>query len=79
MMNIEKYNKAFMDVFAVEETALDDLFSKETIAEWDSVHQLNVVVNIEEAFDVMLESEDIIALTTYQTGKKILSKYGITF
>ena len=78
MTNIDKYNKAFIDVFAVDATALDDNFSKETVGEWDSVHQLSIVANLEEAFDVMLEPEDIMSFTSYQAGKAILEKYDIT-
>ena len=79
MLNIEKYNKAFVDVFAVDITALNDNFSKETVGEWDSVHQLNIVANLEESYDVMLEPEDIMSFTSYQVGKAILEKYDITF
>jgi acyl carrier protein len=77
MTNIEKYNKAFVDVFAINATLLDDNFSKETVGEWDSVHQLNIVANIEEAFDIMLEPEDIMDFISYQAGKMILEKYDI--
>jgi len=77
MNNIEKYNNAFVEVFAVNETLLNDRFSKETVAEWDSVHQLNIIANLEESFDVMLEPEDIMSFTSYQAGKAILEKYDI--
>lgn len=77
MTNIEKYNKAFVDVFAIDEVMLDDNFSQETVEEWDSVHQLNIVANLEESFDIMLETEDITSFTSYQAGKLILTKFSI--
>ena len=77
MTNLEKYNNAFTKVFAVETTVLNDNFSKESVNEWDSVHQLNIVANIEEDFDIMLEPEDIMEFTSYEVGKNILSKYNI--
>jgi len=77
MTNIEKYNKAFVDVFAIDVIVLDENFSKETVGEWDSVHQLNIVANIEESFEIMLEPEDIMTFTSYQVGKEILIKYEI--
>jgi acyl carrier protein len=76
-MNLEKYNKTFTDVFAVEIVVLNDQFSKENVADWDSVHQLNIVANIEETFDIMFEPEDIISFTSYKAGKEILAKYEI--
>ncbi|MDR1055985.1 MAG: acyl carrier protein [Prevotellaceae bacterium] len=79
MNNIDKYNKAFIDVFAVEESVLNDNFSKETISEWDSVHQLNVITILEELFDIMLEPEDIMEFNSYKKGKEIIKKYYIEF
>jgi hypothetical protein len=73
----QKYNNAFMEVFGVNEDVLNDSFSKDNVKEWDSVHQLNIVALLEEAFDVMFEPEDIMGLSSYQTGKEILRKYGV--
>ena len=38
MTNLEKYNQAFIEVFAVESSALNENFNKDTVEEWDSVH-----------------------------------------
>ncbi len=77
MTNLEKYNQIFTDVFGVETSALNDDFSKDTVDLWDSVHQLNIVSLVEEAFDVMLDPEDIMGLTSYAVGKEILKNQGI--
>ena len=77
MTNIEKYNDAFVQVFGVDPTKLNDDYSKETVGEWDSVHQLGIVSHLEESFDLMLEPEDIMAIESYKIGKEILKKYEI--
>lgn len=77
MTNLEKYNQAFIEVFAVEPSALNENFSKDTVDEWDSVHQLNIVALLEESFDIMFEPEDIMDLTSYEKGKEILRKYEV--
>lgn len=77
MTNIEKYNDAFVQVFGVDPTKLNDDYSKETVGEWDSVHQLGIVSHLEESFDLMLEPEDIMAMESYKIGKEILKKYEI--
>lgn len=76
---IEKYNKAFIEVFAVNDTVLNDDFSKDSVHEWDSVHQLNIIALLEETFDIMFEPEDIMGFTSYKVGKKILEKYSVKF
>jgi acyl carrier protein len=77
MTNLEKFNNTFMEVFAVDDSVLNDSFSKETIDTWDSVHQLNIIALLEESFEVMFEPEDIMEFTSYTAGKAILNKYDI--
>jgi len=77
MTNIDKYNNAFVQVFGVDSSKLNDDFSRDTVDEWDSVHQLGIVTNLEESFDIMFEPEDIMAMTSYKAGKEILKKYKI--
>ncbi len=78
MENIEKFNKAFVEVFGAKADELNDQYSKETVASWDSVHQLGLVAQFEEAFDIMFDPEDIMELTSYAKGKEILAKYEVT-
>ena len=77
MTNIEKYNDIFVQVFGADAAQLGDNYSKETVAAWDSVHQLNIISLLEETFDLMLDPEDIMACTSYNAGKEILAKYDI--
>lgn len=77
MTNLEKYNAIFTEVFGATVAQLGDNFSKETVNEWDSVHQLNIISLLEETFDLMLDPEDIMACTSYNAGKEILAKNDI--
>lgn len=77
MTNREKFNNAFVEVFGVEESALNDTFAKENVDSWDSVHQLNIIAILEEAFDIMFDPEDIMELTSYDKGIALMAKYEI--
>lgn len=77
MSNIEKYNNAFVEVFGVEENALGSNFNKDSVEGWDSVHQLNIIALLEESFDIMLDPEDIMELTSYDKGKELMAKYEV--
>lgn len=77
MENIEKYNKAFVDVFGTKAEELNDNYGKDTVDEWDSVHQLSLIAEFEEAFDVMFDPEDIMEMTSYAKGKELLDKYDV--
>lgn len=77
MTNLEKYNDIFVQVFGADVAQLGDNYSKETVSEWDSVHQLNIISLMEETFDLMLDPEDIMACTSYNAGKEILTRNGV--
>lgn len=77
MTNIEKYNQAFIEVFGVEESAFGSNFNKDSVDGWDSVHQLNIIALLEESFDIMLDPEDIMELTSYEKGKELMAKYEV--
>jgi len=78
MENLAKYNNAFVQVFGAKESELNDHYGKETVDEWDSVHQLSLIAQFEEAFDIMFDPEDIMEMTSYGKGKELLAKYDVT-
>ena len=77
MGNLEKYNNAFVQVFGAKTEELNDNYGMENVDEWDSVHQLSLIAEFEEAFDIMFDPEDIMDMTSYIRGKEILKKYQI--
>ena len=77
MENLEKYNNAFAQVFGAKAEELNDNYGKDTVGEWDSVHQLSLIAEFEEAFDIMFDPEDIMEMTSYAKGKEILKKYEV--
>ena len=78
MENLEKYNNAFVQTFGAKTEELNDNYGKETVEEWDSVHQLSLIAELEEAFDIMFDPEDIMEMTSYDKGKELLKKYEVT-
>ena len=78
MENLEKYNNAFAQVFGAKSEELNDDYGKETVEEWDSVHQLSLIAELEEAFDIMFDPEDIMEMTSYAKGKELLAKYDVS-
>ncbi len=78
MSNLEKYNNAFIESFEVAEDQLEDL-KYQDIPAWDSVGHMGLIAALEDAFDIMMDTDDIIDLSSYQKGKEILAKpdYGV--
>ena len=53
---------------------LDFTCSQETCNEWDSMAQLNLVLELEDAFEISLEPEEIGEMTTFERVCKVLKE-----
>lgn len=79
MTNIEKYRNAFIEALEVEQDKVEGL-EYQAVVEWDSVGHMSLIAALEDAFDIMMDTDDIIEFNSYEKGKEILSKnYGIEF
>ncbi|NME82781.1 acyl carrier protein [Clostridium sp. SM-530-WT-3G] len=76
MINLEKYKNAFIETFEIEESQLDGLKYQE-INEWDSVGHMSLMAALEEIFDIMMDTDDIIDFNSFEKGKEILNKYDV--
>ena len=76
MTNLEKYNNAFCEAFQIDESKLIGL-SYQAIPTWDSVGHMALVAALEQEFDIMMETDDIIDFGSYVKGIEILAKYNV--
>lgn len=79
MTNNQMYKKIFTDVFGIDESGLDASFTFADIEEWDSLTHLTLISELEDSFDVMFETDDILNFGGYENGINILKKYGVKF
>ena len=78
MTNREKYIDIFSKIFEVEPDKLPGL-TYNSISSWDSVGHMALVTNLENTFDIMLDTDDILNLNSFEKGMEILGKYDIQF
>ena len=79
MTNLEKYNQAFTEALEISDDQLAGL-KYQDIPAWDSVGHMGLIAAIEDAFDIMMDTDDIIDLSSYEKGKEILTaNYQIEF
>jgi acyl carrier protein len=76
MTNEQKYNKAFTESFSIDESALNNL-EYNSIPEWDSVGHMGLIAALEDAFDIMMDIDDIIDFSSYTVGIEKLKNYDI--
>jgi acyl carrier protein len=78
-INLEKYDLLFRDVFSLTQNQLDSTLLYQSVPGWDSVGHMEMISRLEESFEINMEMDDVIDFSSYEEGKKILSKYGINF
>jgi acyl carrier protein len=79
MTTTEKYNLVFCETFEIEESKLAGL-KYQSVLLWDSIGHMSLIASLEDSFDIMMETDDIIDLSSYEKGKEILTKnYEVEF
>ena len=79
MTNLEKYSEVFCKTFEITADNLAGL-KYQDIDAWDSVGHMTLVANLEDAFDIMMETDDIIDLSSFEKGQEILANnYDVEF
>lgn len=78
MSNLEKYTEIFTKTFKITPEECAGL-KYQGIEAWDSVGHMELIGELEDGFEIMMETDDIIDLSSFEKGKEILAKYDITF
>lgn len=79
MSNQEKLVQAFATALSIPVTTVVDTLTYESIPQWDSVAHMALVTELESTFDVMLDTDDILAMSSVAVSRDILIKHGVGF
>ena len=75
--NKERYEKVFVEALALSPDVINDALVYNSVPSWDSVGHMTLMAALETEFDIMLDTEDIIAFSSFGKGIEILTKYGV--
>lgn len=78
-MNNQKLVQCFVESLGISEDMVTDELTYNTIPEWDSTAHMALVATLEETFDMMLDTDDIIAMSSVAEARRILTTYGVDF
>ncbi len=76
MTNKEKYINAFVESLDVKPEQVEEL-EYQSIPAWDSVGHMGLIAEIEDAFDIQFETDDIVEFGSFKKGIEILKNYDI--
>jgi acyl carrier protein len=76
--SLDKLKSAFTTVLGLDASTDFESLRYGDGAGWDSVAHLALITHIENEFDLMLPTEDVIDMSSFTKAKEILAKHGIT-
>jgi len=68
----------FSETLGIERARVVDGLEYNSIKEWDSVAHMALIAALEENYDIMLETEDVIDMSSVGRAREILAKYSVT-
>ncbi len=78
MTNRDLYKQVFTQSFEIDPEKVDvEMLSYNSIAQWDSIAHMVLIMNLEETFAISIDAEDLIEFSSYEKGKEILKKYDV--
>lgn len=79
MTNEDKLRKVFAEALEIDEAQVTDDLTYNTIPEWDSIAHMALIAEIDDQFDTMLDTDDVLDMSSFAKAKEILTKYDVTF
>jgi acyl carrier protein len=79
MTNLQKLTKSFSNALMIDEDKITNSLKYQSIPEWDSVSHMVLITELEDQFDITLETDDVINMSSVEKAKEIISKFNIQF
>lgn len=79
MNNQEKLVQAFAIALAIPAALVVDTLTYGSVPQWDSIAHMALVTELEVVFDVMLDTDEILAMSSVAIAREILTKQGAEF
>lgn len=79
MSNIDRLRSAFRTALDLPEDFTVDSLEYRGIEKWDSLAHMALVATLEDEFDVMIDTDAVIDMSSFAKAREILEKYGVEF
>lgn len=79
MSNQQRLIETFVSALQIDAAMVTDGLKYDSIVQWDSIGHMTLVAALETQFDIMLDTDDIIDMSSVAKAKEILSRHGVGF
>lgn len=76
---LDQLRAIFRTALELDRDAAVDNLEYRGIESWDSVAHMVLVSELEDTFDIMLETDDVIDMSSFAKAQEILARYEVRF
>ena len=77
MKNKKEYIEIFSKSFGIDKKKFNEKIKYNDIPEWDSIGHMTLMSDLEEGFNISIDTDDIIDFSSFKKGIQILKKYKV--
>ena len=74
-MNSSEIKEIMSKVLEIDISTISNTASQKDISKWDSLQHLNLIVEIEDKYDISIDPEDISVMITIEKIVEVVNKY----
>lgn len=71
----DRVKNVFVECLGVSADIVTDDLEYASIPQWDSIAHMTVIVGLEDEFDIMIETDDVIDMSSVNKAFEIVNKY----
>jgi len=79
MSSSDKLKSVFAEVLGISSTCNFEELAYGSTQGWDSIAHMALIAAIEEKFDIMLPTDDVVDMSSFSKAMEIVSKHGVSF
>lgn len=79
MPDLDQLRRVFRETLDLPPEVAVDTLQYRAIDKWDSLAHMALVAALEQEFDVMIDTEDVLAISSFQAARDVLERQGVTF
>lgn len=76
-MSRSRVEQIFQDILALDPPVDWDGLRYQQVEAWDSLGHMAIVAELEDAFGILIETDDIVDMSSFSRALEILSNYGV--
>ena len=71
----DRIRAQFVECFGISADIVLDELEYGSIPQWDSIAHMSLIAGLEDEFDIMIETDDVIDMSSFKKANEIVNKY----